>query len=101
MFKAAKTICVPIILLVGVITVAAEYRFESWTTKDGLPQNSVRAITRTRDGYLWMGTFEGLVRFDGVDFVTFDASNTPEFSINFPSSLIEDDGGNLWIGFYL
>jgi signal transduction histidine kinase/ligand-binding sensor domain-containing protein len=48
-----------------------------------------------------MGTFEGLVRFDGVDFVTFDASNTPEFSINFPTSLMEDDSGNLWIGFYL
>ncbi|MBA3322442.1 MAG: hypothetical protein H0T45_13495, partial [Pyrinomonadaceae bacterium] len=42
--------------------VAAQYRFDSWTTDDGLPQNSVFTILQTRDGYLWMGTYEGLAR---------------------------------------
>ena len=48
-----------------------------WQTQHGLPQNSVNAIVRTRDGYLWLGTFEGAARFDGVRFTTFDNSNTP------------------------
>jgi hypothetical protein len=41
------------------------YNFSSWTTDDGLPQNSVYAILQTRDGYLWFTTLDGLVRFDG------------------------------------
>src|SRR5947209_18185544 len=43
-----------------------------WTTEDGLPQNSVNAIIQTKDGYLWMGTQEGLVRFNGATFTIFD-----------------------------
>src|SRR5690349_9724050 len=46
-------------------------------TDDGLPQNSVIAMTQTRDGYLWLGTREGLVRYDGFSFRTFDENNTP------------------------
>jgi len=42
----------------------AQYRFDSWTTDNGLPQNTVLSIVKTRDGYLWAGTFEGLARFD-------------------------------------
>ena len=45
------------------------YRIRAWQTDDGLPQNSVYAITQTSDGYLWVGTREGLARFDGVRFV--------------------------------
>ncbi len=71
---------------------------ESWTTADGLPQNSVRAIVRTSDGYLWMGTFEGLARFDGVNFTVFDMVNTPELKSNYVRALIEDKDKNLWIG---
>ncbi len=77
---------------------AAQYRFDQWTTDSGLPQNSVRTIVRTRDGYLWMGTFEGLVRFDGVDFTVFDLGNTKELTSNYVRALIEDRDGNLWIG---
>ena len=53
---------------------AAQHRFDSWTTENGLPQNSVNDILQTRDGYLWLATFGGLVRFDGVRFVIFDRS---------------------------
>jgi hypothetical protein len=45
---------------------ASDYIVRNWSTDDGLPQNSVTAIAQTRDGYLWLGTFNGLVRFDGV-----------------------------------
>jgi signal transduction histidine kinase/streptogramin lyase len=49
-----------------------QYRQQVWTPEDGLPQSSVRAITQTADGYLWIGTEQGLVRFDGARFVPFE-----------------------------
>gem|GEM_PF-3760681 len=52
-----------------------QYRFDTWTTDNGLPQNGLREITQTPDGYLWFTTFDGLVRFDGVRFTTFDKAN--------------------------
>lgn len=55
----------------------AHYSVKTWTTEDGLPQNSVIAMTQTRDGYLWLGTLRGLARFDGVRFTVFDEDNTP------------------------
>jgi ligand-binding sensor domain-containing protein len=53
------------------------YRFFSWTTDNGLPQNSIQALLQTRDGYLWMSTLDGLVRFDGLRFRIFNRQNTP------------------------
>ena len=78
--------------------VAAQYRFDSWTTDDGLPQNSVFTILQTRDGYLWMGTYEGLARFDGVNFKVFDNTNTPGLKNNWIKGVAEDRAGNLWVG---
>lgn len=49
---------------------------ESWSTAQGLPQSSVRALVQARDGYLWLATFGGLARFDGTRFVVFDTANT-------------------------
>jgi len=49
-----------------------QYSRTVWTQADGLPQDTVRAITQTADGYLWLGTEEGLARFDGYEFTTFD-----------------------------
>jgi signal transduction histidine kinase/ligand-binding sensor domain-containing protein len=86
------------LILLGGATVTAQYRVESWTADDGLPQNSVRSITQTRDGYLWLTTFDGLVRFDGVRFTVFDKSNTKGLSTNRFTSLYEDRGGTLWAG---
>ena len=74
------------------------YIHEYWEADDGLPQNSILDIVQTGDGYLWMGTYEGLVRFDGVRFVVFNKSNTPEFTHNSVMALLEDSTGNLWIG---
>ena len=69
-----------------------------WQDQHGLPQNGVLAILQTRDGYLWLGTIEGAVRFDGVRFVVFDNINTPQFKSNQILSLAEDRAGNLWLG---
>ena len=70
-----------------------------WQHDDGLPQNAVSAIVQTQDGYLWIGTYSGLARFDGVRFVVFDNNNTPEMYSSRVTSLYEDDEGSLWIGF--
>src|SRR6185295_4949137 len=69
-----------------------------WTVQDGLPQNSVNAILQTRDGYLWLGTFGGLARFDGVKFTVFNSGNTLGLKGNRILSLYEDRAGRLWIG---
>src|ERR1700730_173318 len=45
-----------------------EYVFDNWHDSDGLPQNSINAILQTSEGYIWLATYEGLVRFDGVRF---------------------------------
>lgn len=79
-------------------TAAAQYRVESWTADDGLPQNSVYSIIQTRDGYLWLTTFDGLVRFDGVRFTVFDKSNTKGLRTNRFTALYEDGDGTLWAG---
>jgi len=65
--------------------------------EDGLPQGRIQAISQTADGYLWIGTAGGLVRFDGLTFVVFDRSNTPAFADNSILSLLSKDGV-LWIG---
>ena len=71
-----------------------------WTSESGLPQNSVDAIVQTRDGYLWMGTEEGLARFDGVRFVVSDRQTAPALRSAFVTGLFEDRDGTLWIGTY-
>ena len=74
---------------------AAQHRFDSWTTENGLPQNSVNDILQTRDGYLWLATHGGLVRFDGVRFVIFDRS-TQGIESQRVRALHEDRQGTLW-----
>jgi ligand-binding sensor domain-containing protein len=75
-------------------------RLSIWTPEPGLPQSTIDAIVQTRDGYLWMGTEEGLVRFDGVRFVVNDRQTAPALRSSFISSLYEAPDGTLWIGTY-
>ena len=75
-----------------------QYRFDSWTTDNGLPQNSVRSILQTRDGYLWLATSDGLVRFDAVHFTVFNKGTSPGINSNRFSCLAEDGDGVLWAG---
>ena len=71
-----------------------------WTSDDDLPDSSVTAIAQTPDGYLWIGTYNGLARFDGVRFVTFDPVNTPELKNARVTGLFVDARGMLWINTY-
>ena len=76
----------------------SQYSHQSWRNEDGLPQNTVFAIQQTRDGYLWLGTWEGLVRFDGATFTVYDRHNTPELSEHGIRALLDDGAGGLWVG---
>lgn len=72
---------------------------DGWGTGEGLlPQSSIISMVQTRDGYLWLGTRNGLARFDGVHFTVFDESTTPQLSSIQTVKLFEDSQSNLWIG---
>ncbi len=74
------------------------YMVDQWEMFDGLPANTVRAITQTPDGYLWVGTSKGLVRFDGMKFVTIRFAEKEEFYSKEIRHLLVDRRGILWIG---
>src|SRR5580698_10930960 len=76
----------------------SQYVLDNWQIPEGLPQTSAQAIARTPNGYLWIGTQEGLARFDGVRFTTFDTENEPSLPNKIISVLFVDDAGRLWIG---
>src|SRR5208283_3555039 len=78
-------------------TNSSDYMIENWQIEQGLPQISVTSIAQTPDGYLWLGTFNGLVRFDGVRFTVFDEGNTPDLGSSGITQLEVDDQGALWI----
>ena len=75
-----------------------QYVTRVWHTEEGLPQNSVNAMLQDHHGYIWIGTFGGLARFDGERFTVFDSANTPGFGSDQISSLYESRSGALWIG---
>ena len=74
-----------------------QYVHEYWTGDQGLPQNSVISILQSRDGYLWLGIEQGLVRFDGVRFTVYDMGTIPEMKSNMIWNLHEGRDGSLWI----
>ncbi len=76
----------------------SQYSQMIWRVPDGLPDNFVQALVQTRDGYLWLGTTEGLVRFDGMQFTVFDTRNTAALRHNSVVTLCEDRRGALWVG---
>jgi PAS domain S-box-containing protein len=78
-----------------------EYVHNVWQAAQGLPQNAVQAIAQTPDGYLWLATQEGLVRFDGVRLTVFDRKSTLEITNNDMRALCVTKDGSLWIGTFL
>src|SRR5262245_27291651 len=77
-------------------TTTPDWLVDAWRVEEGLPENTVNAIAQTPDGYLWLATFNGLARFDGMRFVVFDAANTPELKSSRIHQLHLDSRGHLW-----
>jgi diguanylate cyclase (GGDEF)-like protein len=76
----------------------SQYIQTTWNSEAGLPQNSVHAIAQTRDGFLWIGTEEGLARFDGVQFKVYNTRNTHGMLSDYIQSLAASEDGSLWVG---
>jgi signal transduction histidine kinase len=79
-------------------TPLAEFGRQSWAMENGLPQNSVHALVQTRDGFIWLGTEAGLVRFDGISFLVLDQNSRPAIPSGDIRSLFETPDGTLWVG---
>ena len=68
----------------------------SWSVEDGLPDNEAIAVIQGSNGYLWIGTQHGLVRFDGHQFTVFNQMNTPGLNSDLVTFLFQDNQSNLW-----
>ncbi|HVM47522.1 MAG TPA: two-component regulator propeller domain-containing protein [Candidatus Acidoferrum sp.] len=77
--------------------VARHFLIDGWRTESGLPQNTVTGIAQTPDGYLWVSTFDGVARFDGMHFRTFNAGNTPALGSGRIRFLFQGRDGVLWL----
>lgn len=75
----------------------AQYSMRVYTTEQGLPQNEVRSMAQTPDGYLWFGTRDGVARFDGMKFTVFRQETTPGIGHNMFGAMLVDRAGRLWV----
>jgi signal transduction histidine kinase/ligand-binding sensor domain-containing protein len=89
---------VPIGLALEPSTPLASYGRQAWGMENGLPQNTVQALVQTKDGFVWLGTEVGLVRFDGNSFQVFDKNTMPALPGNDVRCLLAAKDGTLWIG---
>src|ERR1700684_2552227 len=87
----------PPLLAINPSKALTQYTRPVWPQAEGLPQDTIRAMTQTSDGYLWLGTNEGLARFDGYDFTIFDKANG-DLPANSITALAATADGGLWIG---
>ncbi|MCC8536434.1 diguanylate cyclase domain-containing protein [Xanthomonas axonopodis pv. poinsettiicola] len=74
-----------------------DYAIDSWSSRNGLPHNSLRDIAQTPDGALWFATWEGLVRYNGLEFSVIDRSTRPGLPDNGVGALYVDRDGALWL----
>lgn len=104
--KSLPVVCVVAMLLCCALsgaalepsTALANYGRQTWGMENGLPQNTVQALAQTQDGYVWLGTEVGLVRFDGNGFQVFDRNSTPALPGNDVHCLLATRDGSLWVG---
>ncbi len=78
----------------------ANIHFNNFTQEDGLPDNKVWAVTQDKNGFIWVGTGNGLAKFDGYQFTSYNLTDTNVLSLptNHIKSLYVDNSNNLWIG---
>jgi len=94
----AATFAAPASLALDPGRAVTQYVRDAWGTARGLPQSTGLSLARTRDGFLWVGTEEGLARFDGASFVVRDRRNTPGLPHNVIYALLGSRDGSLWVG---
>lgn len=75
-----------------------DYVVQSWSSEDGIPGNSITDIIQNDDGYLFFGTYGGLVRFDGVEFKTINHLSDEKYSFLSARAVMQDSKGRLWVG---
>jgi ligand-binding sensor domain-containing protein len=76
----------------------SQFAMDTWQTDAGLPELAIQTIVESSDGYMWIGTQEGLARFDGAQFTVFDHVNTAALQSDFITTIVEDSDHSLWIG---
>ncbi len=87
------------LLLAGITPAPGqEFSVQNWHQEDGLPDEEITAVTQTPDGFLWVGTFKGLARFDGEKFKVFQTESHPDLPDSRICNLLTDRAGTLWIG---
>ncbi len=103
MYKRVRVIVLYALLFVGVVhkqaigqETAPGYAMEKWTNEDGLPVDFIRGVIQSTDGYIWLTTQEGLTRFDGYSFKTFNSSNTPALIHSKATELTASFNGEFW-----
>src|SRR5690606_22903127 len=77
--------------------IATEWVHESWTVEDGLPVNAIGGLIQSRAGYIWAATYDGLVRFDGVRFTTFNSANSEGLPSDRITGITETRDGVIWL----
>jgi ligand-binding sensor domain-containing protein/signal transduction histidine kinase len=76
----------------------SQYNCRTWTRENGLPVNGINSIAQSDDGYLWIGTSAGLVRFDGAEFKLIDLQHVPQLRNTIVTSIASARGGGIWLG---
>ena len=71
---------------------------KNWDTADGLPGMTITSLMQDDKGYIWIGTYDGLVRFDGVEFTTYSRTTDEKYDFASARSIIQDALGNIWVG---
>jgi hypothetical protein len=75
----------------------SQFICENWTTEDNLPTNSLLHLCQSKDGYLWITSYNGLIRFDGNQFKVFNKKNTNVLENDAIREIAIDRKGKLWI----
>lgn len=92
----SRSLLLVLFAFISLLSFGQSFRFNQYTTEDGITQNFIYSINQDNNGYLWVGTGEGLCRFDGKNFVTYRVSDG--LAENVITCSYVDDQGNHWYG---